>query len=56
MTQKGGAQNTFFSATLYNFQKSGRAIAPPAPPPSAVLGKGNELQKNLCLALFFTFK
>ena len=33
MTQSGGAKNTFFLATLYNFQKSGRAIALPAPPP-----------------------
>ena len=33
MTQSGGAKNTFSSVTLYNFQKSGRAIALPAPPP-----------------------
>ena len=32
MTQSGGARNTFFLVTLYNFQKSGRAIALPAPP------------------------
>ena len=33
VTQSGGAENTFFSVALYNFQKSGGAEAPPAPPP-----------------------
>ena len=33
MTQSGGAKNTFFSVILHTFQKSGRAIALPAPPP-----------------------
>ena len=33
MTQSGGAQNTVFSVTLYTFQKSGKAMALPAPPP-----------------------
>ena len=33
MTQSSGAENTFFVVTLYNFLKSGRAIALPAPPP-----------------------
>ena len=32
MTQSGGAKITVFSVTLSNFQKSGRAIALPAPP------------------------
>ena len=32
MIQSGGAKNTFFLATLYHFQKSGRAITLPAPP------------------------
>ena len=27
MTQSDAAKNTFFSLTLYNFQKSGRAVA-----------------------------
>ena len=35
VTQSGGAENTFSSVTLYNFQKSGRAEAPPSPSPSA---------------------
>ena len=33
MTQSSVAKNIIFSVTLYNFQKSGRAIAQPAPPP-----------------------
>ena len=33
MSQSDGAENTFFLVTLYNFQKSGRAIALPAPAP-----------------------
>ena len=32
MTQSGGTKNTFFSVTLYNFQKNGKAITLPAPP------------------------
>ena len=33
MTQSNGAKNTFFFlVTLHDFQKSGRAIALPAPP------------------------
>ena len=45
----GGAKNTFFSVTLYKFQKSGRTIALGAPPPPWSLthfhkrqGDGNE--------------
>ena len=30
----GGGWKHFFSVTLYNFQKSGKAEAPPASPPS----------------------
>ena len=37
MTQSGRAKNTFFSVTLYNFQKGGRAIALPTPPPTQSL-------------------
>ena len=37
MTQSGGAENTFSSVTLYNFQKSRGAKAPPAPPPPRAL-------------------
>ena len=33
VTQSGGAKNSFFLVTLYNFQKRGRAIALAAPPP-----------------------
>ena len=33
----GGAENTLSSVTLYNFQKSGGAQAPPAPPPPRAL-------------------
>ena len=33
----GGVENTFFSVTLKNFQKSGEASAPPAPPPPRAL-------------------
>ena len=33
MTQSGGAKNTPFSVTVYNFPKGGRAIALPTPPP-----------------------
>ena len=36
----GGAENTSSSVTLYNFQKSGEAEAPPAPPPPRALKFG----------------
>ena len=42
MTQSGGAKNTIFLATLYNFQESVRAISLPAPPPPRSL-------YNICL-------
>ena len=38
MTQSSEAKNTFFSVTLYHFQKRGRAIALPAPPSLPSLG------------------
>ena len=41
MTQSGGSKNTFLLVTLYNFQKSGRAIALPAPPPPRSLSSRN---------------
>ena len=37
VTQSGAAKNTFFLVTLYKFQKIGRAIALPAPPPPRFL-------------------
>ena len=42
----GGVKNAFFSVTLYNFQKSGWAIALPAPPPPRSL---------LCMQLHILF-
>ena len=45
MSQSGGADNTFFLVTLYNFQKRGRAIALPAPPPPRSLNIALHLSK-----------
>ena len=42
-----GADDTFFSVTLYNFQKSGRSEALPASPPPQALASPRTLQ-TLC--------